>query len=145
MEMLLETCAFLEKVFGKSFNERRPLFLSNIELSGYNKELKLAFEFEDDQIKHKICKQQKVKLISVPCDIQCHIGRERYILDWLVYNGYSKYVVRYYKLECIREHLLLCTVDDLKEIGNEMQIATRGRYKIDIIDELCRGLQVQTR
>lgn len=145
MEMQLTTCAFFEKVFGKSFNKRRPLFLSNLELGGYNKELKLAFEFEGDLIKHRICKQQNVKLLSIPAVFKIAGDRERYILDWLIRNGFSRYVIRYYKLEHIRQQLLLCTVDDLKEIGNEMQIVTTARYRDDMIEELCRGLQSQTR
>ena len=143
--MQLETCAFFEKVFGKSFNARRPLFLSNLDLGGYNKEFKLAFEFEGDLIKHKVCNQQKVKLISIPRDVHCREEKERYILDWLVLNGFSRYVIRYYKLERIREQLLLCTVDDLKEIGYEMQIVTTARYRDDMIDQLCLGLQSKTR
>jgi len=140
--MQLETCWFFEKVFGKSFKERRPIYLSTLELGGYNKELKLAFKLENNSTKYK---KLKVKLISIPLDIECQTKRERYILDWLILNGFSRYVIRYYKLERIRQQLLLCTVDDLKEIGDEMQIIVNARYRDDMVEELCYGLQSQTK
>jgi hypothetical protein len=134
--MQLETYAFFEKVFYKSFNDRKPLFLTNLELCGYNKELKLAFIFEGSQI---IYRQQKVKILVIPSKLSVE-EREKYILDWLIRNGFSRYIIRYYKLERIRQQLLLCTIQDLKEIGEEMKIPVTARYRDDIIQELCCGL-----
>lgn len=135
-----ETSIFIENVFGRHFTDQ-----CIIEISGYNKELKLGFDFETSLIKHKICKKQKIKLLNIRSSLINKEERERYILDWLIRNSYSKYVIAYFKLQRIREQLLLCTVQDLKEIGEEMQINVTARYRDDIINQLCHGLQVRTK
>jgi len=102
------TRKFFEEIFQKEFPKERPNWLVNsrgnqMELDGYNKDLKLAFEAqgeqhyravahfnqtlkdlgkrkEDDLMKLDLCKQNDVTLIQVPYYIPPS-KKQQYIID----------------------------------------------------------------
>jgi hypothetical protein len=104
-----EYCRFvLEYFFDDKFTKVRPKWLKTkddtyLELDGYNEDLKLAFEYnglqhyenipfffktdedfkkrkEYDELKEKLCKKEKVKLIVVPYDVK-PVDIPKYIYD----------------------------------------------------------------
>jgi hypothetical protein len=106
----IECKRVLENIFNKPFNKERPDFLynnvidsGNLELDCYNKELKLAVEYNGkqhyeytpffhknkesfynqkyrDAIKRQKCKENGIKLIEVPYTVKIQ-DIERYIKD----------------------------------------------------------------
>jgi len=92
---------YIETVTGKKFPKTKPEWLQGLELDGYCKELKLAFEYNGKQhyeyinfyhkndkgLKHRmkldilkknICKQKNIKLIVVPYIYSCKNEKEMY-------------------------------------------------------------------
>lgn len=99
---------FMEKIFNKKFDTIYPKWLinpktgRNLELDGYNEELKIAFEYNGEQhykicrfnknidelnnrkyidkIKYDLCKKQNVLLIEIPYNIKFE-NMEYYIIN----------------------------------------------------------------
>ena len=110
--------SYFERTFGKRFAKARPDFLNNpvtggdynLELDGYNSEMKLAFEYQGQQhykyipyfhknkeafqnqkyrdyMKRNMCKDNGITLIEVPYDVKHH-EIENYIGKELVKFGF---------------------------------------------------------
>lgn len=117
-----EAREILQEIFDVGFPKQRPRFLINpqtghrLELDCYNEDFGLAIEvngrqhyeydpyfhrnnlgdFYDQQyrdyVKRKLCKKFRVKLLTIPYDVD---DVELCILDWLSRIGYESYVSAY--------------------------------------------------
>lgn len=95
-------CGFFEKLFNKKFIKIRPKWLDRLELDGYCKKLKIAFEYNGpqhyiltgkfnnkknlkltktlDKKKKKICLEKGVNLIIIPYTVNYNI-MQKYIIQ----------------------------------------------------------------
>ena len=115
----LECRRVLQNIFQRPFDKNRPDFLRNsvtgnkhnLELDCYNKQLRLAVEYNGrqhydyipyfhrnkeafynqkyrDEIKKRICKDLNITLIEVPYTVK-HRNIQKYLINKLRFNGYK--------------------------------------------------------
>lgn len=117
--------AVFERIFDKKFPKSKPSWLKNragnrLELDGYCKELKIAFEYHgkqhfervnffhrhrdivhqmtDDEIKKKLCKRENIILIIIPYTIKK--------------DAFSKYIIK----ECGKEKKVYFNINNINDV-----------------------------